>query len=449
MHEYQYQLDVSGRQTRSIFTQICLCFSLHDTVSRNSIIETLNDGLNMLGESVPWIAGQVVQDVHGWPFVTTSSRHRGVVVNDLSSSLCMQELRSTSFPMSALDEGDLCPVRTLPEPMDEWPVFLVQANFIRDGLLLTCTLQHQVGDMTALGQVMSLFHKACKGEAFTDEGMRLANVDRTDIIPVHDAAWLPEKLHSPPQSPTESAQNAPSSKHQDQPAQSTLTWANFSISPQNLINLKFEAMQVQQSGHFVSTDDVLSALVWRHITRARLARLPPSTTTQFGRTIDMRTRLGIAETYAGEATTKAFVRYDATSLAFELSLGEIASALRQAIDPKASSVTHDFKSYMTLVKRAEASADTPRKSRSVYNPSDVMLSSWAKFGAIWTLDFGLGLGKPQSVRRPLFRPTIGSLVYLLPKDSDGKIVIAVCLRQEDLDNLREDPDWAKWTSWIG
>ena len=74
--------------------------------------------------------------------------------------------------------------------MDEWPVFLVQANFIRGGLLLTCTLQHQVGDMTALGEVMSLFHKACKGEAFIDEELRLANVDRTDVIPIHDAAWL-------------------------------------------------------------------------------------------------------------------------------------------------------------------------------------------------------------------------------------------------------------------
>jgi len=361
----------------------------------------------------------------------------------------MQELRDAGFPMSAFDEGDLCPVRTLPELMDEWPVFLVQANFIRGGLLLTCTLQHQVGDMTALGEVMSLFHKACKGEAFIDEELRLANVDRTDVIPIHDAAWLPEKSHPSPQSPTESAQSAPFSKHQDQPVQATSAWANFSISPQNLISLKAEAMQIQQSGHFVSTDDVLSALVWRHITRARLTRLPPLTTTQFGRTIDMRTRLSIVETYAGEATTKAFVRYDAKLLALELSLGEIASTLRQAIDPKTSNVTHDFKSYMTLVKRAEASADTPRKSHAVYTSSDVMLSSWAKFVAIWTLDFGLDLGKPQSVRRPLFQPTIESLVYLLPKESDGKIVIAVCLRQEDLDNLKEDPEWAKWTSWIG
>jgi len=333
--------------------------------------------------------------------------------------------------------------------MDEWPVFLVQANFILGGLLLTCTLHHQVGDMTALGQVMSLFHKACKGEAFTDEELRLANVDRSDIIPVHDAAWIPEQSYPPPQSSTESAQSTPYSEHQHQPAQPTLAWANFSISPQNLISLKVEAMQVQQSGQFVSTDDVLSALVWTHITRARLTRLPRSTTTQFGRTIDMRTRLRIAETYAGEATTKAFVRYDANLLAMELSLGEIASTLRRAIDPKASSVTYDFKTYMTLVKRAEASANTPRKPQSVYTPSDVMLSSWAKFAPIWTLDFGLGLGKPQSVRRPLSKPTIESLVYLLPKESDGKIVIAVCLRKEDLDNLKEDPEWAKWTSWIG
>jgi len=78
-----------------------------------------------------------------------------------------------------------------------------------------------------------------------------------------------------------------------------------------------------------------------------------------------------------------------------------------------------------------------------------MLSSWAKYTEIWSSDFGLGLGKPESVRRPLFRPAKEGLVYLLPKRPDGEIVAVLCMREEDLSRLKEDKEWMRWTRWIG
>jgi hypothetical protein len=76
-----------------------------------------------------------------------------------------------------------------------------------------------------------------------------------------------------------------------------------------------------------------------------------------------------------------------------------------------------------------------------------MLSSWAKTG-FWGYDFGLGLGMPESVRRPLFEP-FESLAYLLPKRPDGEITAALSFRDEDIERLKVDEEWVKYAQYIG
>lgn len=76
-----------------------------------------------------------------------------------------------------------------------------------------------------------------------------------------------------------------------------------------------------------------------------------------------------------------------------------------------------------------------------------MLSSWAREN-FYELDFDLGLGKPESVRRPKFFP-VESLIYILPKRLDGELVVAVCLRDEDMERLRVDEEFAKYGKYIG
>ncbi len=77
----------------------------------------------------------------------------------------------------------------------------------------------------------------------------------------------------------------------------------------------------------------------------------------------------------------------------------------------------------------------------------MMLSSWAKYDC-YDLDFNLGLGKPDAVRRPAFVP-IESLFYLMPKRPDGEIAVALCLREEDLERLKSDKEFMKYANYVG
>jgi hypothetical protein len=68
-----------------------------------------------------------------------------------------------------------------------------------------------------------------------------------------------------------------------------------------------------------------------------------------------------------------------------------------------------------------------------------MLSSWSKVDA-FERDFGLSIGKATAVRRTGFVP-VESLIYIMPKSSEGGFTVAMCLREEDLQQLKQDEEW--------
>lgn len=157
-------LDVLGQQLPfKLYTQLCFCFSMPDNASSHSAtIATLTNGLERLSASFSWLAGQVVKaegsdegksDIFKIkPFKETPR----LVVKDLghdASIPTMDALRRANFPISMLDESIVAPHRTLPESNSDKiaPVFLLQANFITGGLLLTIVGQHNTMDMTGQG----------------------------------------------------------------------------------------------------------------------------------------------------------------------------------------------------------------------------------------------------------------------------------------------------------
>ena len=456
-------LDILGQQPglARLYTQICFCFSVSDACSYSAIADTLTNGLERLLASFPWLAGQVVNEgtadgntgifkIKPWEnpprLVVKDRRHDPSIPT-------MDALRQANFPFSMLDESIIAPRKTLPgspdEPLlDPAPVFVLQATFITGGLLLTFVANHQTMDMTGQGQVIDLFAKACRNEHFTSEELSTGNLACGNLIPFLDDSYkqgseLAYQVANPtPSHPTLSSTNGQPAP----PPPPECTWAYFSFEPFSLAILKALATgALPLSLNYISTDDTLSAFIWQSIMRARYSRLSPTVEVTLARAVDVRRYLEIPPTYPGVVNNMTYHTFTLQMLLAE-PLGGVTSQLRSALDPKTSNLGYKTRALATLLNRTRDKTDI-NVTATLDLSADIMLSSWAKLDC-YDLDFNLGLGKPDSVRRPQFVP-VESLIYLMPKRLDGEITVGICLRAEDMERLRADEEFAKYGWYIG
>ncbi|CAF9939624.1 hypothetical protein IMSHALPRED_001573 [Imshaugia aleurites] len=423
------------------------------------IIKTLTNGLQRLSASFPWIAGQLVNEGSGQGnsdifSIRPLKETPRLVVKELahdSSIPTMDTLKRANFPISMLDESIIAPRKTLPageSASDPAPVFLIQANFITGGLILTFVGQHNTMDMTGQGNIIHLFSKACRSEPFTDDELLYSNLARRNIIPLLDRSYKPgselayQMVQPAPSHPISKESN----EHPAPPPPSNCTWTYFTFDPTSLSTLKSLATKsITIPSRYISTDDALSAFIWQSVIRARLTRLSPTSKSTLARAVNVRQYLGISQLYTGLIQNMTYSTYTLQELAEE-PLGLIASQLRSALDPKTSNLEYNTRALATVLDRA-TDKNIVNFTATIDLSEDLMLSSWAKLNC-YELDFNLGLGKPEAVRRPRFEP-VESLVYLMPRALDGEIGVAICLRDDDLERLRADKDFARYGKYVG
>ncbi|GAB7332332.1 hypothetical protein MBLNU13_g04161t1 [Cladosporium sp. NU13] len=442
-------LDSFGQQLLPIYTQICFCFPITDPQTYPRVIETLETALEELHLHFPWLAGRVVNEgatatSSGAFKIKTVGRAPRLVVKDLrddSSLPSMEALRLSRFPINALAEDIVAPRKTSISADDSLgpEVLLVQATLIKGGLILTFLGQHQAMDGIGQDHIVRLFSKACRNEAFTDEERSICNLTTTsnNTIPLLDASYeLPQTVsnYQIVNNETSFGRNSP-----------PCSWAYFSFSRASLEALKSTAAQTCPPTSFISTDDALSAFIWKSVTSARLARLSSTTPSTFARAVDVRQMLGISNMHPGFVQN---MTYNTSTFADLLSqpLGVLAASLRSKVDPKTSTVAHDTRALATLLAR---SSDRSRVSfaASLKSTSDVFFSSWVKMGG-YGYDFGGELGRSEAVRRSRSHVTEG-LMYLMPRSREGEVGLVVCLREEDLQALREDGEWGRFAEYVG
>jgi hypothetical protein len=438
---------------RDIYTQLCFCYPIADGVSVTAIAETLKRGLERLTASFPWLAGQVITEgaskgSSGVFKISPFGKIPHLVVKNLMNDDLapkMDALREANFPFSMLEENVICPRMTLAGGLGETssdpsPVLLLQANFITGGLLLTIVASHSAMDIVGQVQMIYLLSKACRNEPFTDEEVMNGNLDRRNLIPLLDDRCQPDhKSVSQVEKPAPS--KSTSGDHLPSPTTSSLSWAYFTFKPASLAVLKAVATSsITVPSTFISTDDALCALIWQSVVRARLARLDPATDSVFKRAVDMRRYLNISKEFPGNMSTKT-TNSSTLQKVIDQSLGDVASQLRSVLDPE----------IMKYNMIANATAQIRTRDKSVNSPVDrtkcIVMSSWSKVDC-YEFDFNLGLGRPESVRRPQFSP-VESVVYLLPKALDGEIVAGLCLRDDDMEKLKVDKEFMKYGQYIG
>ena len=456
-HFKELPLDILGQAERinRLYTQITLCFPVReDTLSlRTGIISNLERGLAQLSKSFPWIAGKVVQNDGAFKIVPAETALSLEVKHDYDTVPTWDKLNQANFPFRMLDEDVVAPCKTMVEPEAQRPVLMVQANFVKGGLLLSFNAQHGSMDMTGQGQIITLFAKACRGDDYTEDELGTGNMHRTGRIPIPDdeAPDHPDSPKSEQEEVTRKVEaNAKSGERQPATPSGTLVWAYLDFPASSLSRLKEIASEnLTADVTFVSTDDVLTAFIWQSMTRARQPRLdsPRSTPTTLTRNVDVRRHFDLPSTYPGLMATATSHKYSVDDIVHHKSLGAVASELRTALKPDL--LRNSAELQATVIVRNKDAA-THRSIAALSDPSlDVRLSSWAK-EKLYDLDFGPCLRQPEAVRRPRFRNGAREgLVYLLPKGRDGGIVVGICLREEDMERLRTDKEVVRWSKWIG
>ncbi|KAF4554553.1 Trichothecene 3-O-acetyltransferase TRI101-like protein [Elsinoe fawcettii] len=443
-------LDIFGHQPplHKLYTQITLCYPLSDSTQIQAAIDSISRGLDSLAKDLPWIAGQVVRDNAGNLRIRDLDKAPRFTIKDYREDKAIpsfEDARAAKFPFSMLDENLFAPCLTLTHALDgPVPTFLVQANIIRGGLLLTFNAGHDVMDLVGQHFIIHLLAKSCRGEPLTDEDLSIGSPARDKMIPLLDSSYTPGPELDPqrvPNVPTVTASEGTATTNPFPP--SPAKWEYFLFSPTSLSALKTTALSSLPPSTIISTDDVLTALVYARLTAARLPRLSSDPPINLARAVDARRYLSLSPSYPGLCQNMTYHTFSSQDL-ISLPLGIIALDLRKAIDPAISDVTFRTRALATALTRAEDKS-VFSLTANIDGPKDLMLSSWSKVG-MYDIDFGWG--KPEAVRRPSF-PGVEGLVYFMPKRGDGEVAVGICAREEDLRRMKEDEEFEKYAEWVG
>ena len=433
------------------YSAILLAFPLTNQSSQSTITHRFEATTSSLFAHYPWLAGQVERD-REWQGEDEGSRpfkiapnHIGtfkyVEAQDVSTAMpSYKQLKDAKFPMSMLDANTLTSYKGAPDHYgdeDHTPVFNIRLSFVEGGLLACFNVMHSAMDGNGLGQLIKQFATTMRGEDIPEGDIKAGNLIANQVLPSLPTGEVHLELHN-------SMIKDPKSQSDPLPKSSAeSSWAYFNFSPARMIKLKQVASQKCRPGARISSDDAITALLWRAITRARSPKLDMSSSTIMTRAVNLRGKLEppLPMTFL----TNCVMGHNSNlrlSALISMDLSDVAILLRQDLN---SIDDHFVRSYITFLRSVRDKASI---SFMPPNPEkDYCLSSWGNW-PVYGSDFGEGLGKPEYVRRPRTTPMDG-LGFVMPKTEEGGLAVALGLADEALDALRKDEELLGYADFIG
>lgn len=426
---------------------------MFDEAHRATAILALQMTTEKLTSAFPWLSGAVVNEGSGpddsgifkiidWP-QSSSLFNQILRVKDCSDTLpSLADFILTKAPCSSIQGELVAPFPGFPECYEDVsgspaPVFAIQVSLVEGGILLNFSTQCNAIDTSGMMQVIKLFSMAMRDLDFPPSAIKEGNRDRTKVIPLI-APGEPIKDHSYLYSPITATPPHPPFFDE------LYRWAYFLMDESSIPLIKAAALHIggyDNSIPFISGNDAISAFYWKCIACVRLrGGQSPAIVSKFLREFDARPAMGVSAEYMGSMMYHASTRMTYRELQ-ELPISTITCKLRKDMND----VNNGFsiRSYATHI------ANTPDKSLMMYGGpfnADTDISVAAVPNTKFSHSFGV-IGEPQFARRPNLAPIPGC-VYFMP--SEGRHVpILVCLRNDDIEGLKTQPDWSRYTEFIG
>ncbi|KZL63580.1 enoyl- hydratase isomerase family [Colletotrichum incanum] len=439
-------------------------FELPDNYDADHLTKLLKTAYNAMKARTP-IAGCEVTPMEGKQGGLLQLRQYGDEIEDfLAKDLraddmfpSFSELKARGFPSSALDPAIVCR-RGLggewPKAGDRLNVTWMQANFIKGGLLLNMLFLHAYAD----GTTAYKFTEILAEELRRAQGLPIENPAE---VPDEDRAKMMKSTGLNAGRPEDHAEyiELPFSPPGPPPKLSSPIHHGhvFYFSPESLAALKEEASPAnaklfkgrEDIPSFVSTNDALSALIWRatmsaqHASKLRSVEGDPAPSPSvMGVALDARRRAGVPvhKHTIGNILGFAAAVLDIREVVSEGSLADLAICVRRAVAKTEGTYLDDL---TALIERLE---DVTRLAPTMFldMPGNHMLqSSWREF-PFYDIEWGTAFGGKMLALRP---PSVGvchTMQIVLPDPQRGGIEVFVGVENDAMESLLSDPLWRKY-----
>ncbi|KAK3711707.1 hypothetical protein LTR37_009484 [Vermiconidia calcicola] len=356
-----------------------------------------------------------------------------------------EELVETGMSAGAFINENLSALPDLAEAQDS-PVFGVQLNYIRGGVIVAFSLHHSVGDLTSLRTIFSHVCSDLPSRKLTDIDLeddakdQSRQRDRLSGSRGIKADLVLSSLPTPNEPTVAEAHRI--SEGTDVQSVGNVLFFHLKIIQgiQTIVNERFDNIQNNRLAR-VSKFDVLAAILWKGINRAR--RGCDAEFDHEGRIstlvvpVNIRSKMQppLDDTYFGNAVIRALATENIMKLAMPYDPATVATAALQ-IRRSIVDVGEDrVRSTIASINKSENVQKTPVTELNL--DTDLVITSWAGL-MLEESDLGIGLGKAEYGRKFTRKDTnLGCIVYS-PRQQEGLWEVNVQLEKRTMDRLLED-----------
>ncbi|KAK5074365.1 hypothetical protein LTR64_006490 [Lithohypha guttulata] len=450
------------------YIRICLAYRLGTGQDVHKAVQGLENYIRGIVRAKPYLAGNVVDvDVPGSNISRAEIRftaqdylnYPGVAVKTLCDEhgllLRYEQLDADGCPPSRLRPEDVSALAPDVDPRQASPVFRVQANLVVGGLIVSFYLHHCISDGTGFdlitsGRILnddftficppSLSHQnTATLDKFLEEfAQHKSNVRR-------ELSRAPSTVTNTRQLRAQRLDQPPLPKNQ--PGRGCVLMLAASL----LSSTKDNMNQYEDPGSmYHTTNSVVMALLWRHMTRARrpsLAHISNVQTSKLLIPINIRDTMTppLPEGYFGAAvdSAKAEMELDLLIGMQEDTLYRVSRTIREAIKGVDDGYVRELIAFANAADQLTDVHDIQASNMDRVTGADMYITSWLDFKT-YQHDLGMGLGGPDWVRKPWSRDPGSCIILPRKTDNPSYIEVVVQMTGADMDRLLQDQYFMKY-----
>ncbi|KAH3917024.1 hypothetical protein HBI56_167900 [Parastagonospora nodorum] len=494
METKPFHLSFLDQNVVRVYTQTLSIFPFPDQNEAEAAIKALSDGLRLTLQRFPFLAGTLSLADHesgrltlDYPTCITFEdmdkllRSKQIHYDEKTFPYTYEQLRQDGMPSSAFHAAmfvpdDFVDFPGIPEfgegqvdfTKSDAPAMRVQACFIPGGLVLSMYIHHSVLDCSGVSTFWTVF-SANVSKVSGRRELEADEIFAPRSVAEHQS-FMREQLEARIPVPSRSLKDPTADCYCDGRYEYEQTLPSDTACAQRLLVIpaaRIRDYRDQLRQYFPKSNpptmcNVLAALVWTHVTRARGERLLKNNCkeTNIGIATDLRRRQQPPETaqYMGNMAlfSKGTLKIE-DLLAEERVTNKTILHVIEKIKSTIGKVNNDWiATQMAFFKSIERIRDT-ECALALRFGADIYITSWLNFAADlrWgipgtDLDTESLDGRPEFIRR-LYNPSDGGMIFLPRRRKpvngvEAPFEILVRLAEEDMDRVLNEAGGLKsWT----